>query len=91
MPLAALWGVANPSAQAIMTRHVTPQEQGRLQGAIGSLNSIAGILAPTLFTQTLAAVAQAHVHTFWAGTTFWLASAMVALGGFVAWRVTRGE
>jgi DHA1 family tetracycline resistance protein-like MFS transporter len=91
MPIAALWGVANPAAQAIMTRHVTPQEQGRLQGAIGSLNSIAGILGPTLFTQTLAAMAQAHLHPFWAGATFWLAAAMVGLGGLIAWRVTRGE
>ena len=91
MPLAALWGVATPAAQAIMTRHVTPQEQGRLQGAIGSMNSIAGIIAPTMFTQTLAAVAQAHVHSFWAGATFWLAAAMVAIGAIVAWRVTRGE
>ncbi|MFT3807933.1 TCR/Tet family MFS transporter [Arenimonas sp.] len=91
MPIAALWGVANPAAQAIMTRHVTPQEQGRLQGAIGSMNSIAGIIAPTMFTQTLAAVAQAHVHTFWAGATFWLASAMLAIAALVAWRTTRGE
>ena len=91
MPLAALWGVVNPAAQAIMTRHVTAQEQGRLQGAVGSMNSIAGIIAPTLFTQTLAAVAQAQVHTFWAGATFWLAAAMVGIGGIVAWRVTRGE
>jgi MFS transporter, DHA1 family, tetracycline resistance protein len=89
MPLAALWGVANPAAQALMTRHVSPQEQGRLQGAIGSLNSIAGILGPTLFTQTLATVAQAHVHDVWAGATFWLAAAIVALGGFLAWHATR--
>lgn len=91
MPLAALWGVANPAAQAIMTRHVSAQEQGRLQGAIGSMNSIAGILAPTMFTQTLAAVAQSHVHTFWAGATFWLAAAMLAIAAAVAWRATRGE
>jgi DHA1 family tetracycline resistance protein-like MFS transporter len=91
MPIAALWGVANPAAQALMTRHVSPQEQGRLQGSIGSLNSIAGILGPAMFTQTLAAVAVADVHSFWAGATFWLAAAMVGLGGFVAWRVTRGE
>ncbi|KFN43775.1 hypothetical protein N789_07470 [Arenimonas oryziterrae DSM 21050 = YC6267] len=91
MPLAALWGVANPSAQAIMTRHVSPQEQGRLQGAIGSLNSIAGILAPALFTQTFAAVVHANLHGVLAGATFYLAATMVALGGLVAWRVTRGE
>ena len=89
MPVAALWAVAGPAAQSLMTQHVTPQEQGRLQGAVGSLSSIAGILAPTLFTQTLATVAQEHVHSFWAGATFWLAAAMVGLGAFVAWRTTR--
>ncbi|MBP6626073.1 MAG: TCR/Tet family MFS transporter [Arenimonas sp.] len=88
MPVAALWAVANPAAQALMTRHVSAQEQGRLQGAIGSLNSIAGILGPTLFTQTLAAVAQAPLPNPWAGATFWLAAAMVGLGGVVAWRAT---
>jgi DHA1 family tetracycline resistance protein-like MFS transporter len=91
MPVAALWAVANPAAQALMTQHVTPQEQGRLQGAIGSISSIAGILGPTIFTQTLAAVAQAHVHDIWAGATFWLAAAMVGLGGLIAWRTTRAS
>jgi DHA1 family tetracycline resistance protein-like MFS transporter len=89
MPIAALWAVANPAAQALMTQHVSPQEQGQLQGAIGSLNSVAGILAPTLFTQTLAMVANQNVHSAWAGATFWLASLMVGLGAFVAWRTTR--
>ncbi len=91
MPIAALWGVANPAAQAIITRHVSPQEQGRLQGAIGSLNSIAGILAPTMFTQTFATVVNAHLHSFWAGATFWLASALLAVACVVAWRVTRDQ
>jgi DHA1 family tetracycline resistance protein-like MFS transporter len=89
MPIAALWGVANPAAQAIMTQHVSAQEQGRLQGAIGSLNSIAGILGPTLFTQTFARVAQEHVPDVWAGATFWLAAAIVALGGVLALRASR--
>lgn len=89
MPVAALWAVAGPAAQSLMTQHVTPQEQGRLQGALGSINSIAGIIAPTLFTTTLATVAHDHVHSAWAGATFWLASLMVGLGAFVAWRTTR--
>ncbi len=89
LPITAFWAVANPAAQALMTQHVSPQEQGRLQGAIASLNSIAGIIGPSLFTHTFAAVAQAHVHDFWAGVTFWLAAAMVGLGGFIAWRTTR--
>jgi hypothetical protein len=28
---------------------------------------------------------------FWAGATFWLASALLGVGMLVAWRVTRGE
>jgi len=90
MPIAALWGVAGPASQAIMTRHVEPHEQGKLQGALGSLGSIAGILAPVVFTHTFAAVVRTGQH-FWAGATFWLASALLAVALLVAWRVLRGE
>jgi MFS transporter, DHA1 family, tetracycline resistance protein len=88
MPIAALWGVANPAAQAIMTRQVDPHEQGRLQGAVASLSSVAGIIAPTLFTRTFAAVTQAHLHSAWAGVTFFLAGGLVGAAGLLAWRVT---
>jgi DHA1 family tetracycline resistance protein-like MFS transporter len=85
MPIAALWGVAGPSAQAMMTHLVDPREQGRLQGAVASLSSIAGIIAPTLFTRLFAAVTQANMHDAWAGVTFGLAAAMVAAGLVLAW------
>lgn len=88
MPVAALWAIAGPAAQALMTSRVSASEQGRLQGAIGSLNSIAGILGPTLFTQTLAAVAVNEVRGPLAGATFWLAAGLVTLGGLLAWRIT---
>lgn len=85
MPIAALWGVAGPAAQAIMTHHVDPREQGRLQGAVASLSAIAGIIAPTLFTRTFAAVTQAHMHGAWAGVTFGLASVMLGGALVLAW------
>ncbi|KFN50982.1 hypothetical protein N790_14900, partial [Arenimonas malthae CC-JY-1] len=88
MPVAAMWAVAGPATQALMTARVSPQEQGRLQGAIGSLNSIAGILGPTLFTQTLAFVAANEVRGPLAGASFWLAAGLVSLGGLLAWRTT---
>ena len=88
MPIAALWAISGPAAQALMTSRVSASEQGRLQGAIGSLNSIAGILGPTLFTQTLAAVAVNEVRGPLAGATFWLAAGLVSLGGLLAWRIT---
>jgi DHA1 family tetracycline resistance protein-like MFS transporter len=88
MPIAALWGVAGPAAQALMTRQVAPTEQGRLQGAVASLSSIAGIIAPTLFTRAFASVTQAHVHNAWAGITFGIAAALVGLAWIIAWRTS---
>lgn len=38
-----------------MTRHVAPNEQGELQGAIGSLRGIAFLAGPSIFALTLAA------------------------------------
>ncbi len=89
MPVAALWGVANPAAQAIMTHQVDPREQGRLQGAVASLSSVAGMIAPTLFTRLFAAVTQAQWRDLGVGATFFLAAAMVGTGLILAWRVTR--
>ncbi len=88
MPVAALWGVANPAAQAIMTHQVDAREQGRLQGAVASLSSVAGIIAPTLFTRLFAAVTEGHWTDLRVGATFFLASAMVGAALLVALRVT---
>jgi MFS transporter, DHA1 family, tetracycline resistance protein len=50
----ALWGVAGPSFQSLMSRRVSATEQGQLQGAIGSLRAITGMLGPLIFTQVFA-------------------------------------
>jgi DHA1 family tetracycline resistance protein-like MFS transporter len=89
MPIAALWGVSMPAAQALMTRQVDPHEQGRLQGAIVSLASLAGILGPTVFTRAFADVTGRGLHSGWAGVTFWLAAAMLLSALVLAWRSTR--
>lgn len=88
MPVAALWGVATPAAQAMMTHAVDPHEQGRLQGAVASLSSIAGILGALVFPSILAAVADSGRHDVAAGATFWLAALIVGAGGLLAWRVS---
>ena len=54
IPVCALMGLIGPALQTFMTTRVAPTEQGRLQGANASMAGIAGILAPALFTQTLA-------------------------------------
>ena len=49
-----LWTISGPAAQGMMTRRVSESEQGELQGAIGSLASLAWIIGPGLFTFTFA-------------------------------------
>ena len=89
MPIAAFWGLAMPAAQALMTRQVASNEQGRLQGAIVSLSSLAGIIAPSIFTRAFAAVTSRDLHTAWVGVTFWLAAALLLASLVLAWRATR--
>jgi DHA1 family tetracycline resistance protein-like MFS transporter len=55
LPVVALWGLTGPALQGLATRRVDASEQGRLQGAFGSLMGNAGMLAPGLFTSTFAA------------------------------------
>jgi DHA1 family tetracycline resistance protein-like MFS transporter len=50
-----LWGLAPAAGQAMMTRRVTPREQGELQGAIGALRGVAALFAPAIFTTAFAA------------------------------------
>jgi DHA1 family tetracycline resistance protein-like MFS transporter len=56
LPLTGLWAIAGSPVQSAMTRRVGPSEQGELQGAIGSVRSIALIVGPSFFTLLFAAV-----------------------------------
>jgi DHA1 family tetracycline resistance protein-like MFS transporter len=56
----ALWGVANPSFQSLMSRRVSALEQGQLQGALGSIRAVTGMIGPVLFTQVFAAAVGTH-------------------------------
>ncbi len=87
MPIAAFWGVTVPATQAIMTQQVDPKEQGRLQGAIGSLSSVAGIIGPSAFTHVLAWSSKGD-YGLPPGSTFFLAAALVGLGAVVAFYTT---
>ncbi|MGB8260014.1 MAG: TCR/Tet family MFS transporter [Terracidiphilus sp.] len=50
----ALWSLASAPSQALMTRRVSPSEQGELQGALGSLRGMAMIVGPGMFSATFA-------------------------------------
>ena len=48
--IASIGGVAGPAGQGIMSKAVPPYEQGRLQGGLSGLNSIAQVAGPLLAT-----------------------------------------
>lgn len=91
IPIFAMLGVFSPAAQGLMTRHVSPSEQGQLQGANSSIMGIAGLIAPALFTQTFAFFIADKQLLQIPGAPFLLASLLMILAMFVAWRVTRNE
>lgn len=88
IPVMAFWGLAGPSAQALMTRRVGPSEQGQLQGAIASLSGIAGLIGPSLFTQTFAAFIGPQAGWHLPGAPFLLATLLLLTGATLAWRAT---
>lgn len=55
MVLAAFgWTIAQPSALGVLSRSVPADEQGLLQGAIASINSLTAILGPPVWTALFA-------------------------------------
>ncbi len=89
IPLMALWGLANPPMQAIMTHEVDPSEQGRLQGAVTSLGSFAGIFGPYLFAQIFASSIAPDARIHLPGLAFAVAALLLLIGVIIAARVTR--
>jgi DHA1 family tetracycline resistance protein-like MFS transporter len=88
MPIGALWGLASPAAQGLMTRHVGPNEQGELQGAAGSIMGVATMIGPGLFAGTFAYFISEGARWHAPGAAFVLAGALLALGAVVAARTT---
>jgi MFS transporter, DHA1 family, tetracycline resistance protein len=86
IPVMALWGVSGAAIQALMTRLVAPDQQGRLQGATSSVQSVAQLVGPFLFTLTFAYFIGAQAPLQLPGAPFLLASALLLLALLIAAR-----
>lgn len=89
LPISALWAIAAPSTQALITQQVGPEVQGRIQGALSSLVSLAGIVAPALFAGSFGYFIGPHAPVHLPGIAFLIAAALLACGVVVAWRYAR--
>ncbi|MFK4603605.1 MFS family permease [Bradyrhizobium diazoefficiens] len=52
IPVMSLWGISGAAMQSLMTRLVAPDQQGQLQGATASVQSVSQLVGPFLFTLT---------------------------------------
>ena len=86
IPVMALWGVAGAASQALMTQLVAPDQQGQLQGATSSVQSVSQLVGPFLFTLTFAYFIGAQAPVRLPGAPFLLASALLVLSLLIAAR-----
>jgi MFS transporter, DHA1 family, tetracycline resistance protein len=81
-----LWGVAGAALQALTTQLVAPDQQGQLQGATSSVQSVSQLVGPFLFTLTFAYFIGAQAPLKLPGAPFLLASALLVLALVIAAR-----
>ena len=75
----------------MITQQVDPHEQGRLQGALTSLQSLAGIFGPALFANLFALFISDHAPVkHLPGAAFLLAAILIAAALLLTARITRG-
>ncbi|PHR91409.1 MAG: tetracycline resistance MFS efflux pump [Robiginitomaculum sp.] len=76
---AALGGLAGPAIQNLMSVRVAEDAQGELQGAIGSISSIAMLASPLLMTRLFHKYADTEADIYFPGAPFLFAGILVAI------------
>ncbi len=87
----SLGGIAGPALQSIISGNVPPNEQGELQGALTSLMSLTSIVGPPLMTTLFARFTGAGAPIVFPGAPFLLASLMMIVSAWLAYRSLRKQ
>ena len=88
LPISGLWAVAGPASMALITRQIPAGMQGRIQGSLTSLVSLAGIFAPALFAGAFGFFIGPHAPVRLPGIAFLIAAVLLAIAALVGWRYT---
>ena len=91
VPVVALWGLASPTTQGLMSQQVGASQYGELQGAAGSVMGVAMMIGPALFATTFAYFIGAGAPLHLPGAAYLLASLLLAAATVLALRVTAPE
>ena len=88
---ASFWGVYGASVQTFLTSKVSPSEQGRLQGALGSMTATASIIAPPIFSHIFAFAISKGANLHIPGLAFLLSAVLITTAFLIANKVTKDE
>ena len=89
LPISALWGIAAPAAQALITRQVGVDAQGRVQGSLMSLVSLAGVAGPAIYAGSFGWFVSDAAPVHWPGVPYFIAAFVLAVGVGIGWRYAR--
>ena len=87
-PLSALPGVITPALQGIMSKRVSDDAQGELQGVLTSASAVAMILSYPLMSLTFWGFSHDGAPVFFPGAPFVVAGLLIVIGLIVFMRTT---
>ena len=85
----SIGGIAGPAIQSVITRMVSANEQGAVQGIIASIQSIVAILGPLMATNLFGYFTSASAPMQLPGAAFLAAALLVAIAALMAARGAR--
>lgn len=91
LPVFALMGLFGSGLQSLMSQRVAAHEQGKLQGANGSVTSIAGLIGPGMFTLSFAHFIDKSRAWTLPGAPFFIAAALLLLALMLAAQAARPD
>ncbi|QDS69756.1 hypothetical protein FKW77_010165 [Venturia effusa] len=80
--LAGMGGIASPSMQAALTKHVPKEQVGQLLGAMGLLHAVGRVVGPMLFTGIYAATVAVFPQAY-----FIILTVMFSVAFAVSWKI----
>ncbi|OIR00714.1 tetracycline resistance protein, class C [mine drainage metagenome] len=87
----SLGGIAGPSLQAIISKHVPPNEQGELQGALTSLMSATSIVGPLLMTNLFSYFTSEKAPVHFPGAAMLFGAMLTVISTVSAYKTLRHE
>ena len=79
-------GITSPAVQGIISRNIGANEQGAVQGSLGSLVSVAGIAGPPLATGLFGHFIRPEVAWHLPGVAFFFSAILTSIGWILAAR-----